>query len=362
MPELPIEIRTLIAHEVSSADDLRQLRAVDRHFCAVASPAAFRIARATNRIESARRLVSLLESNLSQHVREVVYRDSAVEEDGKAIDIEDSDNDTQPAAPYYGSDSEDDEDDYTRGLDPYYGPEIVEPLVRAFALAAELPGLTSLCFTFHTKHPHTFSRCGNAQYNDIPPKCDPLPLHDELLKTIGAAAPHLRSLTLVNLTPIALKVYESREFHAALSSLSHLRISVAPSVRSPHAHLYMYCHWRDTVNKSILPHLKNVVSLTLGTSVLEADCPIAWKRVSFPRLKRLSLEIDVASSIMDDEAREEFVSRHSRLEWIDVLGWKSRDECVRIRKYQSSDSPDNGAHEGTEAVTYLQNMDVQHSF
>ncbi|KAI0040712.1 hypothetical protein FA95DRAFT_827335 [Auriscalpium vulgare] len=171
---LPVEILLMIVNEATSTHDSRNLRAINKSFCAFATPRAFCTVGATNRRDSALGLASLLNSDLAGYVKEVVYRD----EHGNALAAAEADR-----AP----------------LDVAYGPAIEEPLVEAFTFAARLSGLTSFRFVFHPK-------------SDVDPTVASLNLQHALFVTIGEAAPHLRSLTLINLMPIYELIYTKSAF------------------------------------------------------------------------------------------------------------------------------------------------------
>ncbi|KAI0040518.1 hypothetical protein FA95DRAFT_1611727 [Auriscalpium vulgare] len=112
---LPVEISLLIVKNVSSTQDLRSLRTVDRAFCAVTTP-------------------RLPHPDLASYVREVVYRDSTVDENGNEVDPADRDDRPSP--------------------DAGYDTSIEEPLVGAFSLAAQLPDLTSIRLVFDPNGPN----------------------------------------------------------------------------------------------------------------------------------------------------------------------------------------------------------------
>ncbi|KAI0043737.1 hypothetical protein FA95DRAFT_1609133 [Auriscalpium vulgare] len=119
------------------------------------------------------------------YVREVVYRDSTADENGKQVDPADRDHRLSP--------------------DAGYDPSIEEPLVRAFSLAVQLPNLTSLRLVFDPKGP-------NDTLDEVNPY-DPegetgasMRLQCALLRSLGsfeslrASTPGLRALTLNNLS------------------------------------------------------------------------------------------------------------------------------------------------------------------
>ncbi|KAI0042027.1 hypothetical protein FA95DRAFT_626637 [Auriscalpium vulgare] len=131
--------------------------------------------------------------------------------------------------------------------------------------------------------------------------CKPVHMQHCLLATVSEAAPHLRSLALANVTPVAGPVYSSPAFHAALNSLTHLSIATAsyrlldlPLDRdSITTRAYIeFC--KHTVNENILGHADGVVSLTLvndAPAVAEAAAfPITCETVVLPRLKYLVLK------------------------------------------------------------------------
>ncbi|KAI0039180.1 hypothetical protein FA95DRAFT_1577766 [Auriscalpium vulgare] len=263
-------------------DSHRNLRATNKAFCAAATPRAFRTVGATNRRDSALGLASLLQSNLASYVQEVVYRDYAADEHGHLVDA------ANPAP-----------------LDVSYEPTVEEPLVEAFTTAARLPVLTSIRFVFHP-----VDRTGAS-----------LDLQRALLGTVGDAAPHLRSLTLTNLTPVSHSLYTTPAFLRALSSLTDLRISTASAantLRGSGLWVAMSHFWYYAVDQYVLENVVNVSSLVLVNDVPTATSQL-WtfvQRGTLPRLKYLvvrKLGIDFHDADVDD-----FVRRHDLLEWIDI--------------------------------------------
>ncbi|KAI0040717.1 hypothetical protein FA95DRAFT_827633 [Auriscalpium vulgare] len=219
----------------------------------------------------------------TKYVQEVMYRDYAADEHGNAVDAVDQ-------AP----------------LDVGYGPTVKEPLEKAFKLAAHLTGLTSLRFVFHPKSPR-----------DVNPISASLHLQRVLLVTIGNTAPHLRSLTLTNLTPAYHLLYAMPAFQRALSHLTDLRISTASPTDLPtHSDMWgaMARFWYYGISQHVFESLENVVSL-----VVASDMPTAVKislRGTLPRLKYLvvrNVGVDIRHPTVND-----FVRRHALLEWIDI--------------------------------------------
>ncbi|KAI0042022.1 hypothetical protein FA95DRAFT_627153 [Auriscalpium vulgare] len=318
---LPVEIQLMVLNEISSINDILRVRTVNKALRNAASALAFRTVGATNRDHSALNLVSLLESDLAQYVREVVYRDIAAEGEGRA---------GKPSSTP------------SPGALPDYGLAVESTLVYALLLAARLPRLTTLRLIFHPELPE--ARCnkfGNVHLH----KCDacaPLHLQCALLTTLETSAPRLRALTLVNLTPMLndlsmldVHMLHGSGFSQVFTSVEHLRIGTASWGTESLPHLF----WWAVVSRYVLPNLlESVTSLTLvgdGPSICAA---IAWEKVALPRLQYLALEgVDVASVWGGDE-REKFVNRHPMLECIDMGCGEDRARWTRNADVQGWDA------------------------
>ncbi|KAI0040714.1 hypothetical protein FA95DRAFT_1647013 [Auriscalpium vulgare] len=302
---LPVEILLMIVNEVTSSHDSRNLRAINKSFCAFATPRAFRTVGATNRRDSALGLASLLQSDLARYVKEAVYRDYAADEHGNAVAAVDR-------AP----------------LDVDYGATTVEALLKTFTLAARLPGLISFRFVFHPKCPRDVAATVDLQH--------------ALLFTIGDAAPHLRFLTLINLTPVHHWVYGMSKFKSALFYLTDLRISTTSAANLPEGSAMwrgLSDFWFYDIGMQVLHKLANVTLL-----VVENDMPSGSSRIpqfvqrkTLPKLKYLvvrNLGIDIDSADVD-----EFVRRHPLLEWIDT------GEGLRWVRHTHADPQDETEYE-----------------
>ncbi|KAI0043744.1 hypothetical protein FA95DRAFT_348871 [Auriscalpium vulgare] len=274
---LPAEIIHMIVNEVTSADDRRSVRAVNRAFCNAATPAAFRTVGATNRRKSALGLISLLESELAQYVEEAIYRNAAADDENGDADDEDAS----------------------------YGPDIQDPLVRAFSRAARLPCLKSLRFTFNPTFHGSLLQAASVS------------MQHALIATVGEAALHLRSLTLEHVTPVQDAVYATSGFAAALSSITHLRLTT--SFYHTSAPIPSNVFWLDVVHTSMLDRAKNLVSLTLACDVWFLSPVVKWKEVTLPRLKYLAVKISRSNiEWVTQRCKEDFVPRHGQLEWVDL--------------------------------------------
>ncbi|KAI0038596.1 hypothetical protein FA95DRAFT_1200754 [Auriscalpium vulgare] len=320
---LPDDIFLLIVSEVSSPRDLLCLRAVNRAFCAMATPCAFRTVGATNRQYSALGLASLLQSDLASYVREVVYRDSAAtDEHGNAVDA--AVQDVQP------------EDDP-------YGSAVEKSLVKAFTLAARLPGLTSLCFIFNPKMQDILPAEFEA-WNTY----EPLKLQWALLDTVGDAAERLRSLTLINLAPDHDNVYSSPAFQRVLPSLTHVCISVAKMATAPSRFTrnVLYYFWQFDIDRWVVMRLANVQSLVLENDHWPSVTPTVLPNANLRKLKYLvtrNLIIGFNSTGLDD-----FVGRHKMLEWVDV---GKGPEGVRWVRHTHADPQDATEYETPPSLT-----------
>ncbi|KAI0040784.1 hypothetical protein FA95DRAFT_1611514 [Auriscalpium vulgare] len=296
---LPTEIFLMIIKDVSSPHDLLHLRPINKVFCAAATPRAFRIVGATNRRDSALGLASLLQSDVVCHVREVVYLDDAADEKGNKVDTADRAHSTPS--------------------DVGYGLAVEEPLVEAFSLAASVPGITTLRFIF----PPVFS------LDDPDPDFDhlnsnvyaPLHLQHAILNTIGGAAPHLRVLTLTNVAPVEHELYQSPALHRTLSSLTHLRFSIAfqpPSqLAMPRMRRTSLNFWRS-INQHVLRNLVDVVSLAVLSDQKILHLQFAFD-TTYHRLKYLTLRNVAMIGTGGETGEDRFVRLHGEtLEWIDT--------------------------------------------
>ncbi|KAI0043741.1 hypothetical protein FA95DRAFT_1574922 [Auriscalpium vulgare] len=299
-PTLPVEIFLMVVENVSSVSDLRSLRAVNRALCNAATPAAFRTVGATNRHDSALGLVSLLESDLAQYVEEATYRDAAAG-DGKKSSRGAADEDAS------------------------YGPAVQDTLVRAFSGAARLPRLKSLRFTFHPTYPDSVLQ--NLHAGVFPTHtrhnaCASVHLQHALIATVEGATPHLRSLALENVTSVHNAVYASSGFTAAISSITHLRLTTAlhtSTAQASSASLPSTIFWFVSVHTYMLECAKNVVSLTLASDVRFLSPVVKWKVILLPRLKYLAVKISHTNiAWVTQRCKEDFVPRHGQLEWIDL--------------------------------------------
>ncbi|KAI0046724.1 hypothetical protein FA95DRAFT_1344123 [Auriscalpium vulgare] len=301
---LPQEVVRHIVDEVTSIDDVRRLRTVNKALCALATPNVFHVVGTTNRPESALGLIRLLESlHISQHVWEVTYRDEEVKEDGTPIVLFNR---------YLPKDNS--------GVTPDRGSAAQELLVQAFSLAADLPAVEALCFTFHPQIVHTHSTGEISPDNHQDVVRDALHLQEELLKTVTAKASRLssrlRSLTLNNLTPMPIAVYDSESFHTLLASLTRLRIAIkSDEFRYHEDQPEWFEFWRLSIPNAFLPHLTSLTSLTLYNDQHFQQHPLDWKDVLLPQLKYLSVVYMEFSEEIDEE--DEFVARHEKLEWLD---------------------------------------------
>ncbi|KAI0040521.1 hypothetical protein FA95DRAFT_1611730 [Auriscalpium vulgare] len=294
---LPAEIMIMVVNGVSSANDCRSLRAVDKAFCNAATPTAFRTVGATNRRDSALGLVSLLESDLAKYVEEAVYRDSAADDNGDKVIAADE--------------------------DAGYLPAIEDSLVRAFSLAAQLPRVKSLRFTFHPKYSDALQDLHADVFrgNDVPAQ---LHMQHALIATVGGAAPHLRVLTLANVTPLRHAVYNSSAFTAVLPFITHLQLSIAFHKSGPHSlntsgSTDILKFWHLVVHNGMLERAKGLVSITLTSDTRFVFKAISWRLVMLPRLKYLALNTSSGSGIdWPTHVMEDFVARHGQLEWIDL--------------------------------------------
>ncbi|KAI0038597.1 hypothetical protein FA95DRAFT_1613258 [Auriscalpium vulgare] len=303
-PSLPTEIILIIVNDVSSLQDLRNLRTAGRAFCAAATPRAFRTVGATNRRDNALGLVSLLKSDLANYVREVVYREYAVDELPEDRDSRET-------------------------VDADYGPAVEKPLVEAFTLAASLPWLRSLRFMFHPRCPaalqHAQDRSAFLAFGST---STALHLQRALLATIGGAAPHLRALALTNVMPLPHAVYELPTFQTALSSLTNLLISTASGMpRRGIGGATWFMFWLFTINRSILNSAVDVMSLSLMSSDHLIIVRSIADGAALPRLKYLTLR---NVRMIGEADLEEFVRRHGMLEWID--GFRGTEKVRWVRR------------------------------
>ncbi|KAI0042021.1 hypothetical protein FA95DRAFT_1610529 [Auriscalpium vulgare] len=293
---LPAEILFMIIDNVSSMSDIRSIRAVNRAFCAYATPAAFHTVGATNLPDSALGLVRLLKSDLGEHVHEVVYRDAAGSDDDQGLEAEDAAHLECPPP-----------------LDANYGPSVQEPLVHAFSLTGQLPQLTTLRFIFHPRIPWDMVEPYGSQAVEARDACSRLQI--ALLQTLDGTAPRLRVLTLRNIAHIAYHLYRSAAFRAAISSLTHLCISTAS--HTPFVGYGGYPFWVDVIKDMIIQKASSLVSLSLAGDSLSLNCILVHVS-SMPQLEYLTLNTSRTASILRPGSVETFVGQHPMLERIDM--------------------------------------------
>ena len=88
MNTCPVELLALIVEHVPTDKGLRSLRAVDKTFCALATPLAFRRAYVTNSLPSAQGLRALMECHeLAKTVETIIFRwnDTYSDTEGKSV-------------------------------------------------------------------------------------------------------------------------------------------------------------------------------------------------------------------------------------------------------------------------------------
>ena len=88
MNTCPVELLALIVEHVPTDKGLRSLRAVDKTFCALATPLAFRRAYVTNSLPSAQGLRALMECHeLANTVATIIFRwnDTYSDTEGKSV-------------------------------------------------------------------------------------------------------------------------------------------------------------------------------------------------------------------------------------------------------------------------------------
>ncbi|KAI0047454.1 hypothetical protein FA95DRAFT_1606051 [Auriscalpium vulgare] len=186
-------LRIVIA--LTPPEDLLSVRAASRTLRSIATPAAFRIAKANSTVESVVALCDLLQSDLRVHVREVVYQDWYCSQESEKPES------TPP------------EDDQA---------EVQVHLVRAIERLPTLPALHNVSLIFHD----TFTEPTSAYIDDE--RSPYLDLQRATLTALATAGPMpaLRALTLDNIIVFPDAIYADPRFLDVLRGVHALRLTL----------------------------------------------------------------------------------------------------------------------------------------
>ncbi|KAI0370727.1 hypothetical protein BV20DRAFT_239304 [Pilatotrama ljubarskyi] len=284
MSDCPVELLDMIVDRVSSGKGLRSLRAVDKTFCALATPRAFRQVYVTNSLPSALGLKALMDCDkLAKTVERIVFRWSEPSEL-----VTDS---VAARATFVAL--------VTIFAQLHKFPALV-------ALALELcPGLRGQSITVNEDGQIDLSRqsteAGLVQSTIV----------QALLR--NRDLPRLKSLTLANLIAFPFAYYESQPFADMLSSVEHLHLTLhgMSSLDGPGAPETWSWMWQEMVPIHFLgPPQSRLTSLTLTSDQPVGRFPrLDLSGLFFPALRRLEL-----GGIMFDHHRriEDFIVRHGQ--------------------------------------------------
>ncbi|KAH9895930.1 hypothetical protein C8Q73DRAFT_789726 [Cubamyces lactineus] len=281
MNTCPAELLALIVERVPTDQGLRSLRAVDKTFCALATPLAFRRAYVTNSLPSAQGLRALMECHeLAKTVETIIFR--------------------------WGDTSGDMEDAPTKRA-------TYVALIAVFAQLHRFPGLMHVELNMFPGMPDPLVVGDTGHLEEYPSESSFV--ESTVLKALlrGAGLPRLKSLTMANLMPFPFAHYESREFADLLSSVEHLHISFhgEDSVRGSRGREMWNSLWHEVVPIHFLgPTQMRLTSLTLMSDQPVGRVPrIDLSGLFFPVLRHLEL-----GGITFDHHRriEDFIVRHGK--------------------------------------------------
>ncbi|KAI8977804.1 hypothetical protein BD414DRAFT_539054 [Trametes punicea] len=289
-----VELLGLIVEQVSSNTGLRSLRAVDKTFCALATPRAFRRACVTNCLPSALGLKALMECDkLAKTVETIIFRWSDA-----AAGVED----TQAKRATYIA------------------------LVTVFAQLHKFPALIDVELKFFPgarPPPLVADEHGHIDFIRNPSEAGLMQstIVQSLLR--NADPPRLRSLSMANLIAFPFGYYRSPEFVAILSSLEHLHITLhgLNSLGGPGGEEMWDWMWQEMIPIHFLrPPQPQLISLSLTSDQPVGRSPrLDLSGIFFPALRHLEL----GGIMFDHHCRiEDFVVRHG-----ETLASLALDSC-----------------------------------
>ncbi|KAI0042288.1 hypothetical protein FA95DRAFT_1610317 [Auriscalpium vulgare] len=272
-PSLPIElwmfIWKMVEYELST-DDLLLLRRVNRMFCALATPSAFRSVVAINTWKSSCGLQELLRSPLARYIEEVTIRDALVDCNGDLRSPSTADEQSRWHVLTHWSEIK---------STPSYGFFVRENLVAAVAQLHKLPALRAVRLTRNSPPPDYKSLTPEQRRREIE---EPAKLYNKLLETLSThRPPHLLSLTLNNLVPLHpmenspsfVNWDVDRQFCELIAGVKDLHLGI-------HDGAYYTSDWRPEEYASFWYKLSHTVLRHMqALTVLEVRVP---KRLSSP--------------------------------------------------------------------------------
>ncbi|TFY81552.1 hypothetical protein EWM64_g2460 [Hericium alpestre] len=320
---LTAELLNMIASEVTSSQDLLNLRAANTALHGIVTPRAFRHVRVTNSKQSADAFAGILRSkSLVRNIQQVVLQDKDADDDGTKRGTQD---DGHSAGSVDGATSSADSEPVT--VDRYEGAvdETINALRAAFAMLSNLPNLRTLRLIFCPTLPNDWD-------SDFIPELEEQPDEFRLqLAVLEAVAEHsdrlsLRSLSIINVFAFHNELFERPSFAALFKSVTALRVDgVSDTISVCACFSVPFCQfWGDTLPQCFLQpvNASGLESLTLTSDQDMAAPPdSALTEVHFPALKSLSLTnflfCDLSFRI------EEFLLRHKdSLEYLELRGSK----------------------------------------
>ncbi|KAI0697209.1 hypothetical protein C8T65DRAFT_698196 [Cerioporus squamosus] len=276
----PTELLELVVDNVACQHTLRNLRMVDRTFCALATSRAFRAAYVTNQLDSASGLKSLMEcDDLARHVQSVVFRWMDVQDESRA----------------------------NRGLQL----TTQATLVSVFCQLHRFPTLSALDINFCPRILYRRNAAGQAEEE----LAQHLFLQSVIMQSLARNTdlPHIRTLTLRNLIPFPFASYEEAGFARLLEKVEQLSVSVhgitnlhAPGQNAEELWEWM---WQEIVPIRLLgPPQGQLTSLSITSDQPVGRMPhVDFGGLFYPALQHLAL-----GGITFTNARrvEDFIARH----------------------------------------------------
>ncbi|KAI0660203.1 hypothetical protein C8Q70DRAFT_81366 [Cubamyces menziesii] len=280
----PIELLALIVNRISDDKGLRVVRAVDRMFCALATPLIFQRVYVKNRLPSAQNLAALMEHDeVAQVVKTVVF--------------------------HWCNDPERVEDTPTKES-TYIALEIIFSHLHLFPALVNLE--LNLCPDI-CPQPLVVDDSGHVDLDRNPSEA--VIVESTLLQALlrGTDRPHLKSLAITNLSGYPYKFSNSQDFVEVLSSVEHLHIGLNDAlIIGPCAWKLAEWMWLVTLPDSLLgPTQARLMSLTLVSHHVPTSFSLLldFSTLFFPVLHRIKLD----RIALDHHRRiEDFIVAHGR--------------------------------------------------
>ncbi|KAI0044611.1 hypothetical protein FA95DRAFT_245172 [Auriscalpium vulgare] len=280
----PVEVLATILDEVSSAGDLRSLRAASRDLHGLATPLAFRRLVATHSARSARRLAWLVQARIiARHVTEVVYEHREECSEGHRC-----------------------------------SDDVLRELRSTFSLLHLLPRLSSirLLFSAHVECSPLLSPMQDSDTEmSIPEDTGErssapgvqAAIIEGLSRTSLPLSDRLRSLSIDGLFNIPDTLFSRPSFRTLLEKLTHLHVAVTPASTSHDIADFWNLSIRDHI---LAPPASSLQSLSLRSDQTVGLNPkFSFDGLTYPGLHSLSLE---CFQFNPEVGVEDFIVRHKK--------------------------------------------------